>query len=921
VRDDSVGFFWEDLQTREGRTAYARPIPAVPETGWAPPREFPRLADAKRLGLDVETKDPALLTKGPGWRRTGEDGANLVGLSVATEDGQAWYFPIAHEFSPEQNLDRDAVLSWARDNLCTPGQTKVGANLMYDVDALWSSGVPVTGPFIDVQWAEALLDEYRRTYSLDSLAQSYLGTAKVKDTLRDWAVRAYGEENYRANIYRCPPSLVGPYAEGDAGLPLEIYAKQRPMLAELALDTLFDNVETPLLPQLVRMRQRGVRVDVEYAKRLDNELTQAIAVADQRLQAIAGRAIDIGSRTDLIRLFDAAGVPYPRTATGLPSFAKDFLDHCDHPAAALIVERRKLAKYRDTFVRGYVLSLQVNGRLHALFHPLRGDENGTVSGRFSSSLPNLQNIPARDPVWGPKLRALFLPDEGEEWLRHDWSQIEYRFLAHYARGPSGGTARRLYREDPKTDFHVMTQRLIHAETGVELDRKPVKNINFGLCLEAGQRVHTVRGDVPIEDVLPDDLLWDGIDWVAHGGVIFSGHKKVIRYDGISATPGHVVWTDELGEVPLGFAASQGLTLTRPRGPGSPCPGSGDACTSQWVGDTRPRLACLPPCALHEVRDDEVRSPRQLHEAAPLPVPAGEVPRPTGGHPRREVRRDGAAVSPNDPCQRQELQRQGDRGPVQKPRALHSVGSKDLSNVVVQGAGLRQDRQRRALLAEESPACRQVDESPEPVPVYDILDAGPRNRFVCEGVLVHNCYGMGKKKLAHDLGVDAAGGERLFSAYHAGVPFVKATYEAAQSAASLKGHITTVCGRRARFPLFEPVFGGRDDDNPALPEVEAAAKYSGRIRRAFTHKALNRLLQGSAADLMKVAMVELERAGVEQYLGPMLLTCHDETGHSMPSTREGAEAAAEVKRVMETCLELRVPILADQSSGRTWGDCK
>ena len=92
-------------------------------------------------------------------------------------------------------------------------------------------------------------------------------------------------------------------------------------------------------------------------------------------------------------------------------------------------------------MRGYVLGMHVNGRLHALFHPLKGDDNGTVSGRFSSSLPNLQNIPARDPVWGPKLRALFLPEDGEVWVRHDWSQIEYRFLAHYARGPSGKVQR------------------------------------------------------------------------------------------------------------------------------------------------------------------------------------------------------------------------------------------------------------------------------------------------------------------------------------------------------------------------------------------------------------------------------------------------------------------------------------------------
>mgnify|MGYP000962593698 CR=1 FL=1 len=659
MREDALGFFWEDLPVSRKRGEYERPIPPIPDTGWTAPTEFPRLADARVLAVDCETKDIDLTTKGPGFRRTDESHAHIVGLAVGTEDGRRWYFPMRHEIAPEQNLDPEIVLAWARDNICTPGQAKVGANLAYDVDALWSEGVPVTGPFYDVQYAEALIDENRRTYALEKVAQSYLGEGKVSTELRDWCVRAYGDEdNYRANIYRAPPCLVGPYGEGDVDLPLRVLAMQRVALEEQGLTALFA-MECALLPQLVRMRQRGVRIDLAYAKQLDDELSAAILIAEARIKSVVGRTIDVNSRDDLARLFTAVGVPYPKTEKGAASFTKEFLEHCSHPAAALVTEIRKLTKYRNTFVRGYVLNLHVNERLHALFHPLKGDENGTVSGRFSSSLPNLQNIPARDPVWGPKLRALFIPEDGEVWGRHDWSQIEYRFLAHYARGPSGNTVRQRYREDPKTDFHTMTQELIAAETGKTLDRKPVKNINFGLC-----------------------------------------------------------------------------------------------------------------------------------------------------------------------------------------------------------------------------------------------------------------YGMGKAKLTNDLGLDEAAGASLFNAYHTGVPFVKATYDAAQEQAATQGHIFTVLGRRARFPLWEPVYGG----GPALHEAAAVARY-GRVRRAFTHKTLNRLLQGSAADLMKTAMVQLDEAGVEDELGPMLLTCHDETGHSVPQTAAAREALNEVKHIMETCLKLRVPILADQSTGANWGACK
>lgn len=659
MRDDSIGFFWEDLQQRAGRQTYARPIPAVPDTGWVAPTEFPHLANEPMLSLDIESKDTGLTVTGPGWRRPGEDAAHIVGLSVGTMDGRRWYFPMRHSIAPEQNLDPGHVLAWARDNLCTPNQAKVGANIMYDVDGLWSEGVPVTGPFIDVQHAEALLNENRR-YNLEALSNDYLGVGKEGDELRDWIERAYGaDENYRAHIHKAPPCLVGKYGEGDADRPLRIWMKQRELLGQQGLMELFQ-LETDLLPALVHMRQRGVRVDIEYATRLDDELTVAMATLDAQLAGVAGRPINVNTGADLTTLFDRAGVPYPRTAKGKPSFTKEFLEYVNHPAGELIRERRKVEKYRNTFVRGYILDKHVNGRVYTLFHPLKGDDNGTVSGRFSSSLPNLQNIPARDPYWGPKLRALFLPEEGELWGRHDWSQIEYRFLAHYAQGPSAEAVRARYRDDPDTDFHVMTQGLIRDVTGKVLDRKPVKNINFGLC-----------------------------------------------------------------------------------------------------------------------------------------------------------------------------------------------------------------------------------------------------------------YGMGKEKLRTDLGLDVAQGEELFEAYHTGVPFVKDTYEAAQSAAQRRGYIRTVLNRRARFELWEP----RWDHGPALPREQAAKKYGYKITRAYTHKALNRLLQGSAADLMKKAMLDMWNAGVHRELGHMLLTCHDETGHSVPQTAAGREALNEVKHIMETCLELNVPVIADQSVGANWGECK
>lgn len=666
MRNDSLGFFWQDLQEKAKRGTYIPVLAAIPETGWKAPQELPRLSGEAVLGLDIETKDIDLREKGPGFRRD----AHIVGISVATVDGKSWYLPMRHEVCHEQNLDPDHVLAWARDNLCTVGQTKVGANLAYDVDGLWAAGVPVTGPFVDVQYAAALLDENRRSYSLESLLQSEFGEGKVKGDLENWVQRSYGAgDDYRADIWRSPPCLVGPYAEGDTVLPLRLWQQQRTQLEKVGLTDLF-NLETELLPAIVKMRQRGVRVDLDYARRLDDELTQAIADADEKMSAFAGHKVDPNIRADLVRLFDNAGVWYPRTKEGTPSFAKDFLEHCPFDGAKLIIERRKLEKYRNTFVRGYVLDLNVNGRLHAVFHPLRTDDNGTVSGRYSSSMPNLQNIPVRDEYWGPRLRAMFCPEEGEQWGRHDWSQIEYRFLTHYGRGESAKVAREQYRRDPRTDFHEMTLRMVAPAAGWDIStpekhkarRRPIKNINFGLT-----------------------------------------------------------------------------------------------------------------------------------------------------------------------------------------------------------------------------------------------------------------YGMGKDKLTRDLGLTQEQGDELFNHYHRAVPFVKKTYNAAQEAARHRGYIRTVLGRYARFDLFEPY--GNLGDKKALPYDEAVQRYGSRVVRAFTHKALNRLLQGSAADLMKLAMRDLWRSGVHDVLGQMLITCHDETGHSVPQTLAGREAMNEVKHIMETCMQLRVPVLAEQNYGANWGDCK
>lgn len=496
-RHDNIGFFWEDTArvVERGKHVTPRVLPPIPDTGWRPPTEFPNLRDCKIVALDCETKDLDLRTKGPGARRDG----HIVGLAVGTQDGGRWYFPMRHEVQPEHNLNPEHVMAWARDHLCTPKQAKVGANLLYDLEYLYLAGVPVTGPFIDVQVAEPLIDETAGTYALDVIARKYLGEGKNDSELYAWSYSAYGGKEGRSqaeNIYRCPPCLVGPYAEADVDLPLRIIPKQKELIEADELSHVW-RLETRLIPLLLAMRLRGVRVDVQAAQRAYDDLSDRFKRGTDRLGGL-----NVYSADDLARYCRKNGIDHPRTAAssrfpeGQPSFTKDWLERHTDPGLRHVASMRRLLKIRDTFIQGYILDSNIGGRIHCKFNQLRSDEEGTVSGRFSSSYPNLQNIPSRDPEFGPMMRRMFLPEDGELWAKLDWSQIEYRFLTHYGEGKGADEAREMYRTDPSTDFHVMTSEIV----GIE--RRAAKNINFGLVYGMGERHMADVLGRSLEDIKP-----------------------------------------------------------------------------------------------------------------------------------------------------------------------------------------------------------------------------------------------------------------------------------------------------------------------------------------------------------------------------------------------------------------------------------
>lgn len=465
-----------------------RPLFTPPGTSWTPPAELPRLESARVIAIDVETEDPHLKTKGPGdCRRDGR----VVGIAVGVEDGGRWYLPFGHERGP--NLDRGVVLNWAREELGKSRALKVGANIMYDLGWLAAEGVEVPGPFYDVQFAAALLDEHARSYALDVLGRQELGEAKTSDTMYQWLAEANGGhptgKDQAGRIHLAPASVVGPYAEGDVDLPLRIREKQLSRIAVEGLEGICD-LEMALIPMLVAMRRRGVRVDLKRAERARRELWTLKEEQLRRIERLAGvRGCDVWSAQSVARAFDNVGEHYPRTTTGKPSFTAAWLEHHPHELGQAVREARQYDKTIGTFIDGHVLGHQHNGLIHADIHPLRRadeeEEEGTVSGRFSYSRPNLQQLPSRNEELQRLIRSIFVPHHGQ-WVKQDFSQIEYRLMVHAAVGPGAEAARRAYREDPKKDYHRYTQDLLQTLLRQKLSRKPVKNVNFMIIFGGGR---------------------------------------------------------------------------------------------------------------------------------------------------------------------------------------------------------------------------------------------------------------------------------------------------------------------------------------------------------------------------------------------------------------------------------------------------
>lgn len=541
---DSPAIFLPGRSREENRVAMLRG--SLPASPWVRPSLGADLTHARHISVDIESRDPDLHEFGPGFVR---GTASVIGVAVSTEDF-CEYYPIAHEHERELNFPVEDVINWLGYQLKHNPNEKQAANALYDLEGLYFEGPgirEVSGQLFDPQVAEALIDEEApEGYALDTLARKYLGKRKDERLLRE-AAQIYGFKpaDIKKNLHKMSPRFVGPYAMEDARLNTEVLDKQKVILQ--AQDAEGDSLwqcflnECRLIPLLLKMRVLGIRVDIDRAQQVADQMQRDIDKKQAVLNSAAGFKVDVWKAVALARMCDGLNIPYAMTNAKkpAPSFTKDFFTGHEHPMIKAAGEIRTLKKHRDTFVIGYVLEKHVKGRLHCQFHQLRASDQdemteeggeagayGARSGRFSSSNPNLQNIPSRDPVYGPLIRSLFVPEVGCRWGQFDIAGQEPCWTVHdaYTLGlPGSAEAVAEYHRNPKFKFHKWTAEI----TG--LDYKSAKETGLGVTYGMGKRklgfklgLLTLKQALDRSYEIPTEI-WDRIDVVLatyHEGVPF-----------------------------------------------------------------------------------------------------------------------------------------------------------------------------------------------------------------------------------------------------------------------------------------------------------------------------------------------------------------------------------------------------------------
>ncbi|MBQ0762588.1 DNA polymerase I [Marinobacter psychrophilus] len=399
--------------------------------------------------------------------------AEVVGVSFAVQPFEAAYVPFCHDYmgAPEQ-LDRDTVLAQLKPLLESPDHKKVGQNLKYDKNVLANHDICLEGIAEDTMVQSYVLNSVSSRHNMDALALHYLG----EETTTFESLAGKGAKQLTFNQLELDKA--GPYAAEDADITLRLHQALRPQLAATGkLQSVYEDIDLPLVPVLSRMEQRGTLISASTLRQHSQELAERMAELETAAYEAAGETFNLGSPKQLqVIFYEKLGLPVlKKTPKGAPSTAEPVLQELAHrhELPRLLLEHRSLSKLKSTYTDTLPeLIHHRTGRVHTSYH-----QAVTATGRLSSSEPNLQNIPIRSEQ-GRRIRQAFVAEKGYKLLAADYSQIELRIMAHLSEDKGLLTA-----FAKGEDIHKATAAEVFGVTLEEVNsdqRRSAKAINFGL---------------------------------------------------------------------------------------------------------------------------------------------------------------------------------------------------------------------------------------------------------------------------------------------------------------------------------------------------------------------------------------------------------------------------------------------------------
>lgn len=910
----------------------------------------PELRDAPPgyLALDFETEDPTLLERGSAWAFDGI--GQVIGMAVAWEGFEA-YYPIGHR---EGNVDRDKVVAWLTAHLKRDDITFVAANAAYDFGwARRMCGIYPAGGVEDVQFMAALLDEYRFSYSLDSIAKDYLKVGKelgfLEELEKKWSLKHH---QVMAHLKQLPGGAIAPYAATDARRTYDLYVKMKPLIIEQDLLAVH-NLESALIPMSIDMRRHGIRVNVPEAERLSESIkAERMPALQEEIKRITGVHVEPWEPETLEAALSERGISCSRTRTGQPQIDQLSLAKWAETeiVAKHILSLRKMSKIQNTFLDGHILAHQHKGRVHCDFNQLRSEREdgggfGTVSGRYSCVrgdtliLTARGEIPITDVVvgdlvwthknrWKPVIRVL---DQGLQFtlrVTFEDGNILYCTKSH-----------RLLTSEQKWEFVGN----IHYEHFEKLVGESGKHTaSHRLIQIAGSDAHCGRSER------------DEYNAAQYPSCNSTSYPKT----GTGCARGASILRREIRRIKsyarkISRAASQleGRKFRFQR------LSNGAELAVEWARTSISTSGGICESVRNFFNSQYFRSSSHRRERREqffgqfgVSDAEGAQKNPSSATARPKVVRI-KKIDVSSTCQVYDLSVKDDESYLSNGVFSHNCTAPNLQQIptrdkewgpLMRSLFLAEDGQRIASLdySSQEPrlavhfaalaklngaldAVEQFQKNPRTDYHKMVADMANIPRSTAKTLNLGLAYGMGGAKLARSLNlptqwmqlikqgsktnwveiqddqvedlraqhydcIEVAGDEAksIIRKWEEGAPFMRGLYKLTSTVAERRGFIKTLLGRRCRFQL------GKDG------------------RYGFTHKAMNRLCQGSAADQTKQGMLDLWRQGVLP-----LLTVHDELVFSVDDEAEARKYAP----VMENAIPLLVPSIVDVNLGNTWGE--